>query len=392
MHDATQASSKQATPKLPGHYINHKGNPYEVLGFGRNTDTEEPFVIYQALYGDYRVWTRPEAIFYGDVIRDGVPVPRITYAGPQKMRRLSQDGQLAGRSFLLAQGRPLEQAVYLFAFEAGSVDAVYEALAAYQNADGGFGKGLEPDLQTPDSSALATSVALQTLRHVHADARNPLVQGAISWLLQTFDHEHDCWQFIPDTANNAPHAPWWTADEDHPALFGNYLINPRIELLGYLHDYPELVPADFLAPLTERALAHIDASAGKMNMHDLLAAKRFVGSQNLPEGACDRVANAMIASFPKVVASSAEEWNNYGLAPTAIAQHPHSLFAEVLAQSIQHNLDYLIDQQQDDGAWHPMWTWGDLYPAQWQAAQHQWQSAITLESLLVLRDWGRFAL
>ncbi len=383
-------------PRITGKYINHKGNPYEVLGFGTNTDTEEPFVIYQALYGDYRIWTRAESVFFGDAIRDGVTVPRQTYVGGARLHRLSQEEQMAARNFLLTRGRPLEQALYLWRFEGGSVDEVYHALAAYQNLDGGFGHGLEPDLQTPDSSALATTVAMQTLRHVHAPADHPLVQGALRWFAANFDAEQDRWLFIPPTANNAPHAPWWTVGAQHAASFGEYLINPRAEIVGYLAEHRHspvfAEQQEWLDALCEKTVLHVESKRGDLNMHDLLCIKRLIGAPDLDAGVRTRLLDAAIASLPGVVATSEEELEAYALRPTQLAQHPRSAFAEALREPIQIDLDFLIDQQQLDGAWHPVWTWGGDFDEAWTRAEVAWASVMTLEALCVLHDWGRFSL
>lgn len=43
----------------PGRYRHFKGNEYEVLGIARHSETEEPVVVYRALYGERGLWTRP---------------------------------------------------------------------------------------------------------------------------------------------------------------------------------------------------------------------------------------------------------------------------------------------------------------------------------------------
>jgi len=37
----------------------------------RNSETEEPVVVYRALYGDCGVWVRPAAMWNEEVERDG---------------------------------------------------------------------------------------------------------------------------------------------------------------------------------------------------------------------------------------------------------------------------------------------------------------------------------
>jgi hypothetical protein len=61
----------------PGTYRHYKGNLYEVLGVARHSETEEPMVVYRALYGDSGLWVRPLAMFEETVLVDGQPVPRF---------------------------------------------------------------------------------------------------------------------------------------------------------------------------------------------------------------------------------------------------------------------------------------------------------------------------
>src|SRR5579862_9419749 len=87
----------------------------------------------------------------------------------------------AARAFVTGQGRPLDRALLQLALGEGGPDAVLEALAPFQNDDGGFGHGLEPDLPTPASSAIATSVGLRGLVRAAAPAGHPMVRAAIRW-------------------------------------------------------------------------------------------------------------------------------------------------------------------------------------------------------------------
>ena len=61
----------------PGRYRHYKGSDYEVIGEARHSETEEPFVVYRALYGDRGLWIRPRTMFLETVMVDGRPVPRF---------------------------------------------------------------------------------------------------------------------------------------------------------------------------------------------------------------------------------------------------------------------------------------------------------------------------
>ncbi len=56
----------------PGIYQHYKGFYYQVLGLARHSETLEPLVVYQALYGEFGLWVRPLEMFLeqvGDVPR-----------------------------------------------------------------------------------------------------------------------------------------------------------------------------------------------------------------------------------------------------------------------------------------------------------------------------------
>ena len=77
------------------------------------------------------------------------------------MKKLSQKvfGQI--RKCLYRHGRYVEVTWWRYLFEHGSQEEAIAALAMYQNDDGGFGHGLEPDCANPASSP-ATTYSLYT--------------------------------------------------------------------------------------------------------------------------------------------------------------------------------------------------------------------------------------
>jgi hypothetical protein len=67
------------------------------------------------------------------------------------------------REFIFRHGRLIERQLYEYFFRSGTVGACMAALRAYQNADGGFGNGIEPDLLCPGSSAIGAETAMGVL-------------------------------------------------------------------------------------------------------------------------------------------------------------------------------------------------------------------------------------
>ena len=64
-----------------GKYRHFKGMEYEVIAVAKHSETLEPMVVYQALYGDHDVWVRPASMWNETVERDGKTFLRFTYIG-----------------------------------------------------------------------------------------------------------------------------------------------------------------------------------------------------------------------------------------------------------------------------------------------------------------------
>ena len=64
-----------------GRYHHFKGNEYRVLYIAKHSETLEPMVVYQALYGERGIWVRPASMWNETVERDGKTCKRFEYIG-----------------------------------------------------------------------------------------------------------------------------------------------------------------------------------------------------------------------------------------------------------------------------------------------------------------------
>jgi hypothetical protein len=55
-----------------------RGEHYKVLHLATDSDTEEDIVVYQAQYGEGRVFTRKRSVFCEKVVRDGNEMLRFS--------------------------------------------------------------------------------------------------------------------------------------------------------------------------------------------------------------------------------------------------------------------------------------------------------------------------
>jgi len=67
----------------PGLYQHYKGPLYRVMDVATHSETQQPLVIYQALYGEKGTWARPLSMFTETVTVEGVEKPRFAFCEVQ---------------------------------------------------------------------------------------------------------------------------------------------------------------------------------------------------------------------------------------------------------------------------------------------------------------------
>ena len=303
------------------------------------------------------------------------------------MTILSSEALRASREFLEATARPLELARFRHAFLGAPTDMVLDALGPFQNDDGGFGHALEPDLRTPASSVLCTSVALQILRSLEIPTEHAFASSSVRFLMASLDRDQWGWRIIPQAAESSPRAPWWY-QRGREAHFEAFSLNPTAEILGYLFDYREHVEEEAVRGVSERVFREIGRPAG-LEMHELLCCLRLFKTRSLPDTCRDQLRARLNQALPGAVAREPKEWSGYSLRPLQVADAPESPFLVGLQDAVAENLDYEIATQNRDGSWTPTWTWDDTYPEAWARAREEWSGVITLDKLLTLRRFGR---
>lgn len=66
------------TDTIIGRYYQHfKGNKYVILHEAKDSETDAPLIVYQALYGNHQIWVRPKQMFFENVTRENYSGPRF---------------------------------------------------------------------------------------------------------------------------------------------------------------------------------------------------------------------------------------------------------------------------------------------------------------------------
>lgn len=308
------------------------------------------------------------------------------------MQKLTQSMFKKSRQYLKNQARVLETSLFRYHFENLPAEDVLVELAKFQNEDGGFGKALEPDMRSPSSSALATEIALRTLVELGVSAENPMVQTAITYLLKTLNQRTKTWRVVPLDVNQFPHAPWWHDESGSLAeTFDDYRTIPRAGILAIFYYFPELLPKDTLDKLTESTipdLLEMDDDRFSGGGDALVYARRLAEAPGLPEEIRSQLSDRVCIIADRIVTRDESAWSQYSAPPLKLAPTPESMTANILADCLPANLDFLIGTQNPEGYWDVTWSWND-YPVDWEIARSEWRGILTLEALLSLRAYGR---
>ncbi|EGA91031.1 hypothetical protein GPDM_02045 [Planococcus donghaensis MPA1U2] len=294
------------------------------------------------------------------------------------MSKLSLDQFEKAALFIKTTARPLEQTLFAWEFEGGSSEAIWSEVKKFQNKDGGFGHGLESDFRCEESSALATAVGLHLLSDIGVTETEATVEKGIQYLLNTFNQEKQGWQIVPRAVENAPRAIWWNYSEDW--AWGN----PTAEIIGLLHHYQNLVPADFLEEITSRALNYLN-NLTTYEPHELLSFLKLY--KQLPASQQAVIFQKLSDILKECVTTDSNQWDSYSLQPLQVVSTPNSDFYDLFKETIPENLTYVIQKQTKDGYWNPTWQWGQ-FEKEWEVAKQEWQGVLTLANLKILRAFN----
>jgi hypothetical protein len=281
----------------------------------------------------------------------------------------------AAATFIAANARVIDRRRFERLFGDGDAQPVRDAVAAYRNADGGFGHALEPDCRAPGSQSLAVEMALRIMDETDA-WDEALVRGACDWLGAVAPAEGGV-AFVEPTLAGWPHAPWWVAEEGDPAsVIATALIAGTLHARGVSHPW-----LDRATELTWRLIDGL-ADPGPYDMRAVFSFLQRVPDRDRAREVFGRVGPLTLDR--KLVTLDPETPGEVHF-PLDFAPEPDSLARDLFDEAtIKANLDHLARAQLEDGGWTFNWlAWSP-------AAERDWRGFLTVEALRILRANGRW--
>lgn len=274
----------------------------------------------------------------------------------------------AAEEFVLTHARLLERRRLAVLVHDGDVAEMLPALSAFQNADGGFGHALEPDVRGPHSETTSTLTGLELL-DVHNALDHEMAGRALRWVGSVVRRDGGI-PFMLPASDPFPHAPWMqSAEEGSHLTYGFAGIASRAGSSEPWVQHAEnwcwdqlSRPEQITGMLLKFALAFLDAHP----------------DDERTGPAVDAVRGAVGTDGCVPVPGGTEDEK---LTPLALSPHPgrpsRSIFTD---QQIQADLDRLAAEQQGDGGW--TFDWAEWCPAQGL----DWRGVQTLAALQSLRE------
>lgn len=307
------------------------------------------------------------------------------------MRYLDKQSFEEIRNWVYRNARPLDLALWNYHFEGGGKEDVLSALLVYQNADGGFGKVLEPDNWNPESTPYLAQHVIRILRQIDFyEMDHPIYQGLFRFLENTEYQRDFGWFFVVPSNDNYPHAVWWDYKEEDNVFQS---IGTTASLSGFILRYGHKQSGLYKRALeyAERLIHNLPSTTnfGDMGVKGYLEFIEDIKKTELgKEWDCQSLRsriNALISDKIK------RETGNFMASPLEFIPSPESELYGEYKDEVEAALDRMIEARPALGVWGIPWEWynGNKYPKEFAISENWWRSFEAIDKLLKLERFGR---
>lgn len=292
--------------------------------------------------------------------------------------------------FIYRNARPIELALWKYHFEGGNREDVLTALAAYQNADGGFGHALEADSFNPNSAPIQTWTACEVLREIgFTDGTHPIIRGILRYLDSglDFSEEHNQWLNSVKTNADYPHAVWW----DYSDKVENY--NPTAYLAGFILRFADKDSALYkkAEEIARQAYEWFVSAVPYGDDHSAACfAALYEFLKETGSGLVDmrEFSDKLNEEVNANICRDTEKWRTeYVTLPSKFIGSKDNMFYAGNEELVQKELEITRESQLGDGSYIVPWLWYNEYK-EYELAANWWKSRILIDKIRFLKAFG----
>lgn len=293
---------------------------------------------------------------------------------------LRKNKYLKARDFILANARMIERRLFEFHFANGNKQAVYHAVYAYRNPDGGFGHGMEPDTASPESQPLFGIMALEILDDIGYLSKELILSDFMPYFERiTTEQGGIPWMFRPKSI--------YPCEEHFKTVKEWAALSTTAPLLGILEKYDLDIP--WMKNAEQFVWSEFERIKDKHIFCYVCVTRwlKFLKHTQSQDKATNKINDLKnwISNKGIICEDKTDDgWGLYGK-PHSLnyAPSPESiLYSLFTKETIEVDIVELINRQKDDGRWD---TWYGIS----EGTKLEWAGIQTLWALVVLKNYGR---
>jgi len=290
-------------------------------------------------------------------------------------------------SWMHRNARELDLTIWKCLFLNGSAEKVADALLPYQNLDGGFGKGLDPDNWNINSVPYACVYAIDTLDMVKFyDMNHPVYKGIKKYLEQTGIEK---WIFTLPSNKDYPHASFFNYGKEYNKVESlGIVISFSAFILEYMEDsviYHSIIEGlhSIINKLYENDLGDMGASS-YITLIDTM--KRL----NISGYDYDELDNRLNIIVNKQMQKDEKMWESYGYRPSDFIRSKESRFLNGNEEFVEKECEFLLRTLPENDVWPVSWCWFEnakQYPKEEILSLHLSKARKCIEKVRFLKEF-----
>ncbi len=294
-------------------------------------------------------------------------------------------------TWLHKNARELELAIWKYHFGGGNKEDVVKALAYYQNEDGGFGNGVDPDNWNVNSLPYATLFVIHVLEEIEFyDMEHPIYTG-IKRYLDTGLSFPDGWNFTVVSNGEFPHASYYNYEENYNRTESIGII---LGLSTFIIEHYQASPIypDVLS-LAGKMLDKLSSeNLGDMGPSGFVMLVKAMRQANIDGYDYDNLEMKLKDIVNNSIQRKPEQWLSYGYRPSDYIKTKESIFYEDNKAVIELELDFLCDTLPENDVWPIPWSWfenNEKYPRESVISGNWYKSIKAIEKARFLEQFMR---